>query len=85
MRVAARFAFVDKYQLIATVVVNESGGGIYGEGRSADDEHVGIFYVGDRFFEYVGVEAFFVQYDVRFDRAAAAARGYAFLGCDLIQ
>ena len=47
VRVAARFAFVDKYQLIALVVINESGGGIYGEGRSTDDEHVGVFYVGN--------------------------------------
>lgn len=47
MCVAARFAFVDEYEFIALVVVNESSGWIHGERRSADDENVGIFYVGD--------------------------------------
>ena len=47
MCVAARFAFIDEYEFIALVVVDKSGGWIYGERRSADDEDVGVFYVGD--------------------------------------
>ena len=73
-----RRRFVDHGQLVAVVIADEACCRIDDEARAADDQHVGMADVIEGLFNDIVIKAFFVEDDVRFDRAAAGVTfGYA--------
>ena len=83
--VPAGFVFIDKNKFVSTVIVNQTGGGVYGEGSAANDKHIGIGNVRNGFFLQIGVQSLLVENDVRFYDTAAFTMGNPLLCKDRFQ
>ena len=71
---------VDYDKLIALKVVDESGSRVDGQGGAADYENIRLVDIPDRGIYGLLVKAFFIQYNIRFYRAAALLAFWNALG-----
>ena len=69
--------FVDEHQLVAPVVVDESGGGVDVEGGAADDEQVRLCDGPDGIVQGLLIQPLLIQHHVGLNDAAALAPGDA--------
>ena len=71
--VHAGLGLVDENQLLALVVVYQTGGGIDHQGGAADDEHVGLADGGNGAGHHVGVQGLLIEDHIGTDDAPAVA------------
>ena len=66
-------ASIDKHEFISPVIVDEPSRGINVQGRSANDQHIGVPDKLYRPIEYILIERLLIQNDIGTDHASAAA------------
>ena len=77
-------AEIDQNKLISPVIVYKACCRINIQGCAADDQNIRGADVRDRLREYILIQAFFIQNNVRADHAAAVTAGYPFAVVDHI-